>query len=64
MNRRLRLTGIATGDQGMFARREIFEGLGGFPEIPLMEDIDLSCLLKRYGPPLGLEAKAITSGRR
>jgi len=64
MNHRSRLTGIATGDQGMFVRREIVEALGGFPEIALMEDIELSRRLKRYGPPLCLEAKSIASGRR
>lgn len=64
MNRRSRLTSIATGDQGMFVRREVFEALGGFPEIALMEDIALSRRLKRYGPPLCLEQRVYTSGRR
>ena len=64
MNHRSRLTGIATGYQAMFVRREAFEALGGFPEIALMEDIELSRRLKRPGPPLCLEARAITSGRR
>ena len=61
MNLRSRLTGIATGDQAMFVRREAFPG---FPEIALMEDIALSRLLKRRGRPTCLSQKAVTSGRR
>lgn len=64
MNRRSRLTGIATGDQAMFVRRDVFERLGGFAEIPLMEDIELSRRLKRVGWPACLAARVTTSGRR
>lgn len=64
MNRRSRLTGIATGDQAMFMRRDVFEQLGGFAAIPLMEDIELSGRLKRLGPPACLAARVTTSGRR
>ncbi|MEO6929788.1 MAG: TIGR04283 family arsenosugar biosynthesis glycosyltransferase [Casimicrobiaceae bacterium] len=64
MNRRSRLTGIATGDQAMFVRRRAFDRSGGFPELPLMEDIALSRTLKRMGAPLCLSACATTSGRR
>jgi len=64
MNRRSRLTGVATGDQGMFMRKAAFEACGGFPEIPLMEDIALSDRLRRRGPPLCLKERALTSGRR
>lgn len=64
MNWRSRLTGIATGDQAMFMRRDVFERIGGFAEIPLMEDIDLSRRLKRIGRPACLAARATTSGRR
>lgn len=64
MNRRSRLTGIATGDQGMFMRRETFDKIGGFPDIPLMEDIVLSRRLRDLGPPLCLPQRAVTSGRR
>ena len=42
MNLRSRLTGIATGDQAIFVRRDAFQAAGGFPAIPLMEDIALS----------------------
>ncbi len=51
MNLRSRLTGIATGDQAIFARRGAFERAGGFPAIPLMEDIAFSKSMKREGPP-------------
>ena len=61
MNLRSRLTGIATGDQAMFVRRDAFPG---FPEIPLMEDVALSTVLKRRGPPACLREKVVTSGRR
>jgi rSAM/selenodomain-associated transferase 2 len=64
MNRRSRLTGIATGDQAIFVRREIFEQMGGFPDIPLMEDIEFSRKLKRLGPTVALEDRVTTSFRR
>jgi rSAM/selenodomain-associated transferase 2 len=64
MNWRSRLTGIATGDQAIFVRREVFAQLGGFPELPLMEDIALSTLLKRLAPPACLRARVVTSARR
>jgi rSAM/selenodomain-associated transferase 2 len=64
MNIRSRLTGIATGDQAIFARRDAFRSIGGFPAIALMEDIALSKRLKRVSRPLCLRACAVTSGRR
>lgn len=64
MNQRSRLTGIATGDQAIFVRREVFEAIDGFAPIPLMEDIELSTRLKRLGAPLCLKARVLTSGRR
>lgn len=64
MNRRSRLTGIATGDQALFVTRSLFEAAGRFPDIPLMEDIAVSRLLKRYGPPLCIAHRLVTSGRR
>jgi rSAM/selenodomain-associated transferase 2 len=64
MNCRSRLTGIATGDQGIFIEREVFQRIGGFPEIDLMEDISLSKILKRVGPPLCLWQRVVTSSRR
>ena len=64
MNVRSRLTGIATGDQAMFVNRQLFEAVGGFPEIPLMEDIALSRRLRRISPPLCLRRQVTTSSRR
>ena len=64
MNLRSRATGIATGDQAIFARRDAFEAAGGFPEIPLMEDVALSSALKRISRPACLRERVVTSGRR
>ena len=64
MNLRSRLTGIGTGDQAMFCERAAFVAVGGFPDQPLMEDIELSKRLKRLGPPACLRARVVTSGRR
>ena len=64
MNIRSRLTGIATGDQAIFVRREAFRAAGGFAAIPLMEDIALSKRLKRVSRPLCLRECVVTSGRR
>lgn len=64
MNMRSRVTGIATGDQAIFVDRHAFAAAGGFPNIPLMEDIVLSRRLKRLGRPLCLSTAVVTSGRR
>lgn len=64
MNQRSRLTGIATGDQGMFVSTASFKAVGGFPEQPLMEDIALSKRLKQVSRPACLTVKVISSGRR
>jgi len=65
MNARSRATGIATGDQAIFVERGAFEALGGFPDQPLMEDIELSRRLRASaGRPACLRAKLRTSGRR
>jgi rSAM/selenodomain-associated transferase 2 len=61
MNLRSRLTGIATGDQAIFVRREAFPG---FPELPLMEDVAFSQAMKRRSRPACLRDKVTTSGRR
>ena len=61
MNLRSRLTGIATGDQAIFVRRDAFPG---FPEIALMEDVAFSKAMKRCAPPACLRDKVSTSGRR
>ena len=64
MNARSRLTGIATGDQAIFATRSLFTAAGGYPDIALMEDIALCKRLKRFGPPLCLKHRLTASGRR
>ncbi|HYR06368.1 MAG TPA: TIGR04283 family arsenosugar biosynthesis glycosyltransferase [Longimicrobium sp.] len=64
MNLRSRLTGIATGDQAIFVRADWFRRAGGFPQIPLMEDVALSKALRRMGPPLCLRDRVRTSSRR
>ena len=64
MNLRSRLTGIATGDQALFVTRAAFESVGGFPEQPLMEDIELSRRLKKTGSPACLKISVVTSARR
>ena len=64
MNRRSRLTGIATGDQAIFCTRALFDRLGGFAPIALMEDIDFSRRAWRLGAPACLAARVVTSGRR
>ncbi|MBS3905790.1 MAG: TIGR04283 family arsenosugar biosynthesis glycosyltransferase [Syntrophaceae bacterium] len=64
MNWRSRLSHIATGDQAIFVKRELFEAIGGFPEIDLMEDIALSKMLKKHGRPLCLYQRVLTSSRR
>jgi rSAM/selenodomain-associated transferase 2 len=64
MNWRSLITGIATGDQAIFVTRAAFASVGGFPDIPLMEDVALSKRLKRVSRPLGLAAGVTTSGRR
>ena len=61
---RSRLTGIATGDQGIFVSRVLFERVGGYPEIPLMEDIALSKALRRIQRPICLKHRLVTSSRR
>jgi rSAM/selenodomain-associated transferase 2 len=65
MNLRSRLTAVATGDQALFMRRDVFDAVGGFPDQPLMEDVEISRRLRRHaGPPACLRAKVVTSGRR
>jgi rSAM/selenodomain-associated transferase 2 len=64
MNLRSRLTGIATGDQGLFITRQAFEQVGGFPDQPLMEDIEISRRLRAVARPACLRARVVTSGRR
>lgn len=64
MNLRSCLTGICTGDQGLFVERTLFEESGGFPEIELMEDVAISRNLRKSGSPLCLSVTLVTSSRR
>jgi len=64
MNWRSRLTGIATGDQVIFVNRQLFNQVGGYPDIALMEDISLCTVLKKISKPDCLKAKVTSSGRR
>ena len=64
MNVRSCITGIATGDQAMFVTRSAFDAVGGFPDQPLMEDIELSKRLLARSKPARIRQPVITSGRR
>lgn len=64
MNWRSRTSGLVTGDQALFVRRSIFEQMGGFADMPLMEDLEFSRRLKRAGATAALTATVITSFRR
>jgi rSAM/selenodomain-associated transferase 2 len=64
MNLRSRATGVCTGDQGIFVHRELFQRIGGYPPIDLMEDIALTGMLRRRARPICLARRVITSGRR
>jgi rSAM/selenodomain-associated transferase 2 len=61
---RSRLTKVATGDQAIFVRRDVFQRLGGYPDIPLMEDVGLSRALRRMGKVACLKSRVLTSARR
>ncbi|GAA4013132.1 TIGR04283 family arsenosugar biosynthesis glycosyltransferase [Actimicrobium antarcticum] len=64
MNWRSRLSGIATGDQALFLRRDVFVQLSGYASIALMEDIELSRRLKKISRPACLRDKVSSAGRR
>lgn len=61
---RSRWSGIATCDQALFVRRATFEQLGGFADLPIMEDVDFARRLKRAGRTAPLRARVVTSYRR
>jgi rSAM/selenodomain-associated transferase 2 len=58
------VTRAFTGDQAIFVRAETFRSLGGYPEIPLMEDVELSRRMRRRGKTVLLPLRVETSGRR
>ena len=63
-NLRSRLTKLPYGDQGIFVKRSVFETIGGFKDIPIMEDVDLMRRLKKSGKVVILEDKVKTLARR
>ena len=64
MNKRSRLTGISTGDQAIFVKRELFQQLDGFPNQVLMEDVEFSKQARRIGLPAFVGTPVVTSARR
>ena len=64
MNVRSRASAIATGDQAIFVRRRAFQHVGGFPDQPLMEDVELSVRMRKWSTPACLRQQVVTSGRR
>ncbi len=64
MNLRSRLTGISTGDQAIFVRRDVFGAMGGYAEIPLMEDVEFTGRVKRRGRLAALRLRVTTSARK
>ncbi len=64
INLRSRISGVATGDQAIFIRKNLFELQEGFPELALMEDIAMSKRLKKMSKPYCSKACVITSSRR
>jgi len=64
MNKRSCLTGIATGDQAIFIKRKTYFDSGGFPNIPIMEDIELCKRLKKHSRPICLQDAVTTSSRK
>ncbi|MBD3646625.1 MAG: TIGR04283 family arsenosugar biosynthesis glycosyltransferase, partial [Pseudomonadales bacterium] len=64
MNLRSRWTGICTGDQAIFVKRRVIDGIGGFVQMPLMEDIEISRRLKRISRPYCVPSPVVTSSRR
>ena len=64
INLRSRLSRIATGDQAIFLRRAVFERLGGYAPIPLLEDVELTARMKRAGRVACLRQRVSTSSRR
>jgi glycosyltransferase involved in cell wall biosynthesis len=66
LGQRLReaLWGLPYGDQGLLVRRDLFEAVGGYPDIPLMEDVAIVRLLRGRTRVHRLPAALLTSGRR
>ena len=64
-NARSNFTRVPYGDQAIFVRREVFQQLGGFRPLPLMEDLEFMTRLRRRGHAIRILAFPVrTSGRR
>ena len=61
---RVRLFGLPYGDQALFVRREAFAELGGYSDLPIMEDVDLVRRLRETGRLYAASEQAVTSARR
>ncbi|MPY89470.1 MAG: DUF2064 domain-containing protein [Luteitalea sp.] len=61
---RVRLLGLPYGDHALFVRRDVFTALGGYRDLPLMEDVDLVLRLKRLGSLLNHELPVLRSARK
>lgn len=59
-----KLLRVRCGDHGFFCRRDVFEQIGGFPEVPLMEDVEFFRALRRHGKIRAVEPRLIVSPRR
>ncbi len=64
MNARAGLTKVATGDQGLFMKKALFDAVGGFPDMPLMEDVALSKALRGIAKSKVVRTPLVTDGRR
>ncbi len=64
MNLRSRLTGISTGDQGLFIHKNLFDTIGGYSDIAIMEDIEICKRLKKHSSPIIATTHLQTSSRR
>lgn len=58
------MLGLPYGDQGLLVRRDLFETVGGFPELPIMEDVAMVRRLRRHARGRTLPAPLVTSSRR
>jgi len=63
-NLRCLVSGVPYGDQGIFILRETFQKIGGYPEIPILEDVELARKMKRAGKTVLLNERVMTSARR
>jgi rSAM/selenodomain-associated transferase 2 len=63
-DRRRAMRGHSYGDQVQFFRREMLESAGGFPDLPLMEDVEVARRLRRLGRPAYLDLPVTVSARR